>query len=90
MTPAESALATARRLMEAWEKTRGPWYQRNAHVSRHPDGKGVGGTMHTHHVASAVSAEDAAFIAAAHTQLPALCRALDEAEAEVARLRAWR
>ena len=78
MTPADRKALLA--LHEA--TTPGPWVQNGDLLIQERSSEHIG-------ICTAMGERDladAAFIVAAHTQLPALCRELDEAEVEIERL----
>lgn len=65
-----------------------PWYGRSRFVSRVPDSSGVGGTLHTNHVANVADRENAAGIAWMRTNLARLLDGYSEALEECERAQA--
>lgn len=67
--------------------TPGPLYARSQLVSRRPDNTGMGGTLHTNHVANFRERDDAAAFAWLRTNLRALLDGYSQALEENERLR---
>ena len=72
--------------------TPAPWFARGRHLSHVPNDSGMGATLPTNHIGVMAERDDAAFIAAARSAVPALLDQVAELEAglraEVDQLRA--
>ncbi len=74
--------AASKRARELLAKaTPGPWHLRGGRMlSRHPDGTGMGGGLHTNHIANFAEPDDASLCAAAPELLRTLAGEVDELE----------
>ena len=61
--------------------TPGKWFARNRFLSLVANNSGMGATLHTNHIGVMAEREDAAFIAAARSAVPALLDRVEELEA---------
>jgi hypothetical protein len=74
-------LAEGRKHDEAM--TPGPWFGRHRLVSTVPDSRGMGGTLHTNHIANTADPEEAAGVAWMRTNLCTLLDELDRLRDEI-------
>ena len=63
--------------------TPAPWFARGRHLSCVPNDSGMGATLPTNHIGVMAEREDAAFIAAARSAVPALLDRVAELEARL-------
>lgn len=64
--------------------TPGPWYVRGRMLSRVPDSTGMGGTLHTNHIANFASREDCEYVHAVLASHDALAKRVEELGASLA------
>lgn len=60
--------------------TPGPWYVRGRMLSRVPDSTGMGGTLHTNHIANFASREDCEYVHAVLAAHDALAKRVEDLE----------